>query len=73
MTTSQRSRRPSSPVWRVLGSWVRALRNLHREQVYAWECFFRSCRAPQPRTQTPGLVDDHTATTSRAPVGVTQR
>ena len=48
MTTSQRPRRPGSPVRRALGNSIRALRNLHDEQVYAWERVVSSCRAPQP-------------------------
>jgi hypothetical protein len=54
MTTSQRPQRPGSPVWRALGSSVRALRNARAEQAYAWERFIRSCRAPQPCTHVPG-------------------
>lgn len=53
MTTSQTPRRTGvgSPVRRALGRSLHALRNLHDEQVYAWECYFRSCRVPRPRTQ----------------------
>lgn len=58
MTTSQHLRQvgASSPVRRALGRSLRALRDLHHEQVYAWQCFFRSGLAPQPRTQTPAAA-----------------
>ena len=36
---------------RALGRSVRALRNLHNEQVYAWERFFRAGLPQQPRAQ----------------------
>jgi hypothetical protein len=50
MTISQRPRRTGSPVRRVLRRSARALRNLHDEQLYGWECFFRPAGAPPPRT-----------------------
>ncbi len=49
MTISQRPRRADSPVRRVLRRSVRALRNLHDEQVYAWEHFLRPADAPRSR------------------------
>ncbi len=54
---------------RALSSLVRALRNLHDEQVYAWECFVRSCRAPQPctRAAAPGGGSHTTADSMPAP------
>lgn len=73
MTTSQRPRRAGSPVRRVLGRSARALRNLHDEQVYAWECFVRPAGAPRPRTQAPAPAgDSHATAGSRtpAPAGV---
>lgn len=67
MTVSQRPRRASSgsPVWRALGLPARALRHLHNEQMLMWEGFWRSCRAPQPRTQAPAG-----GTGARTPAGV---
>jgi hypothetical protein len=50
MTISQRPRRAGSPVRRVLRRWARALRNLHAEQAYAWECLIRPAGAPRSRT-----------------------
>ena len=50
MTISQRPRRTGSSVRRVLHRSARALRNLHDEQVYAWECFIRPAGAPRSRT-----------------------
>jgi hypothetical protein len=75
MTTSQHPRRTGSgsPARRVLGRSLHALRDLHDEQVYAWECFWRSCRAPQPRTQTPAAARGGRATAGSgapAPAGV---
>ena len=73
MTISQRSRRAGSPVWRVLGRSARALRNLHDEQMYAWECLFRPVGAPRPRAQAPAPRDSRATAGSRtpAPAGVT--
>jgi hypothetical protein len=48
MTTSQHPRRGGGP-WAL----ARARRDLYNEQVYAWECFFRSGLPPQPRAQAP--------------------
>ena len=68
MTTSQRPRRTGSPVRRILRRSARALRNLHDEQLYAWECFFRPAGAPRPRTQAPAAASDSHATAgSRTP------
>ncbi len=59
MTTSLRSRpAPSgSPLRQALGRSARILRNLHDEQVYAWERLFRAGLPPQPdeapRAQVP--------------------
>jgi hypothetical protein len=50
MTTSQRPRRADSPVRRVLRRSARALKNLHKEQAYAWECYLRPTDAPRSRT-----------------------
>ena len=50
MTISQRPRRTGSSVRRVLHRSARALRNLHDEQAYAWECFIRPADAPRSRT-----------------------
>ncbi|HEV3295163.1 MAG TPA: hypothetical protein VG123_39795 [Streptosporangiaceae bacterium] len=49
MTISQQPRRTGSPVRRVLRRSARALRNLHDEQLYGWECFFRPAGAPRRR------------------------
>jgi hypothetical protein len=69
MTTSQQPHRPGSPVRRALGSSARALRNLHDEQVYAWERFLRSCRAPQPCTHAPApAAGGRTTAGARIPV-----
>jgi hypothetical protein len=38
--------RTSRPAWRRAAT---ALRDLHREQVYAWECLLRANRAPADR------------------------
>ena len=71
MTTSQRPRRAGSPVRRVLGRSARALRNLHHEQVYAWQCFLRPAGAPRPRPQAPAPAgDSHAPAGSRTPAGV---
>jgi len=75
MTTSQRPRRAGSgsPVRRALGRSLRALRDLHDEQAYAWERFLLSCRAPQPCTHTPARArGGHAAAGSGppAPAGV---
>ena len=59
MTISQRPRRAGSPVWRVLGRSGRALRNLHDEQMYAWERLSvperrsSACRLPRSRRRQP--------------------
>ena len=50
MTTSQRPRRADSPVRRVLRRSARALKNLHDEHVYAWECYLRPADAPRSRS-----------------------
>jgi hypothetical protein len=42
-----------SRVRRALGRSAHALRNLHDEQVYAWDCFFRAGLPKQPRAQVP--------------------
>ena len=55
-TTNQRPRQSglSTPIRRALTRSLRAVRDVHREQVYAWEAFWRSCRAPQgPRRPAP--------------------
>ena len=73
MTTSQRPRRTGSPARRILRRSARALRNLHDEQLYAWECFFRPAGAPRPRTQAPAAASDSHATAGSrtpAPAGV---
>ena len=52
MATSQlRRHRASSglPLRRALGRSARALRNLHDEQVYAWDRFFRAGLPPRTR------------------------
>ena len=70
MTISQRPRRAGSAVWRVLGRSARALRKLHDEQVYAWECFFRPAGAPRPRAQAAAPAGGgHAAAGSRTPAG----
>jgi hypothetical protein len=53
MTTSQHPGRTEtvSPVRHVLDGSLGALRHLNDEQIIFWECFWRSARAPQPRTQ----------------------
>ena len=53
MAIRQRPRRAGSPVRRVLRRWARALRDLHDEQAYAWECFFRPAGAPRPARRLP--------------------
>ena len=53
MAIRQRPRRAGSPVRRVLDRWARALRDLHDEQAYAWECFFRPAGAPRPARRLP--------------------
>ncbi|HLK79845.1 MAG TPA: hypothetical protein VKU77_40105 [Streptosporangiaceae bacterium] len=73
MTISQQSHRAGSPAWRALRKSARTLRNLHDEQVYAWECFFRPASAPRRRPQAPAPAgDSHAAPGSRtpAPAGV---
>jgi hypothetical protein len=75
MTTSQRPPRAGSgsgsPVRRALGRSLRALRDLHEEQVYAWERLLLSYRAPQPYTHTPAPArDGHAAAGSGAPAPV---
>lgn len=66
MTISQQRHRADSPAWRALRKSARALRNLHDEQVYAWERFFRPAGAPRPRSQAPS-GDSHAAAGSRTP------
>jgi hypothetical protein len=53
MTTSQHAGRAEavSPVRHALDGSLGALRHLNDEQIIFWECFWRSARAPQPRTQ----------------------
>lgn len=53
-TTNQRPRRSglSTPIRRALTGSLRTVRYVHREQVYAWEAFWRSWRAPQVPSQT---------------------
>ena len=71
MTTSQPARRTgtSSPVRRVLSHALRTLRNLHNEQVYTWERFFRVGLPPQPHTQTPADTRaGHATAEPRSPV-----
>lgn len=53
MTTSQHPGRAKtvSPVRHALDGSLGALRYLNDEQIIFWECFWRSARAPQPRTQ----------------------
>ena len=73
MTISQQRHRAGSPVWRALRRSVRTLRNLHDEQVYAWECFFRPAGAPRHRPQAPAPAgNSRAAAGSRtpAPAGV---
>jgi hypothetical protein len=71
MTISQQPHRTGSPVWRALRRSARNLRNLHDEQVYAWECFFRPAGAPRHRPQAPAAGgDSRAAAGSRSPVGV---
>ena len=53
------------PAWRALRRSARTLRNLHEEQVYAWECFFRPAGAPRHRPQAPAPAGD-----SRAAAGL---
>lgn len=67
MTVSQRPRWASSgsPVRRALGLPARALRHLHNEQMLMWEGFWRSSRAPQPRSQAPAA-----GAGARTPAGV---
>jgi hypothetical protein len=48
MTARQRANNSRSPVRRLLGSSFRALRDLHDEQVYAWECLFRMPEVAAP-------------------------
>jgi hypothetical protein len=68
MTTSQQPRRAGSRTWRALGRSAPALRNLHDEQVYARECFFRPVGAPRPGTQAPAPAgDSHATAGSRTP------
>ncbi len=71
MTISQRPRRAGSAVWRVLRQSARALRNLHDEQAYAWDCFFRPAGAPRLRAQAPAPAGgSHATAGSRTPAGV---
>jgi hypothetical protein len=68
MTTRQRPGQPGSAVRRALGRSVRALRNLHEEQTYAWERFLLSCRAPQPcRHAAAPAAGGHATTGARLP------
>ena len=53
---------------RALGNSVRTLRNLHDEQVYAWERFILSCRAPQPCTHAPAPAAGGHATAGTRPL-----
>jgi hypothetical protein len=50
MTLSQRPRRAGSPVRQVLRRSARALKNLHDEHVYAWECYLLPADTPRSRT-----------------------
>ncbi len=52
MTTSQPRRHHALsrlPLPRALGRSARALRNMHDEQVHAWERYFRAGLPPQTR------------------------
>lgn len=54
MTAIPRHRRhspraPGSCAWRIARRAARALREIHREQMYFWECFWRAGRAAVPR------------------------
>jgi hypothetical protein len=55
MTASQRPIRTGSgsPVRHALSRSLRALRDLHDEQVQAWESVWRSTRMPPARAQAP--------------------
>ena len=50
MMTTSLGQRPASSGSRLraLGRSARTMRNLYKEQVYAWERFFRAGLPPQP-------------------------
>jgi hypothetical protein len=58
MTASQRPSRTGSgsPVRHALSRSLRALRDLHDEQVLAWESIWRSNRMPPARSQAPATA-----------------
>jgi hypothetical protein len=72
-TTSQRPRRSvlSTPIRRALTRSLHAVRDVHREQVYAWEAFWRSCRAPQGPSQTRAPAHSTDAMASAHPTAPT--
>ena len=68
MAISQRPRRAGSPARRILRRTARALRNLHDEQAYAWECYLRPAGAPSPaRRLPPPPGGSHAPAGSRTP------
>jgi hypothetical protein len=70
MAISQRPRRAGSPARRILRRTARALRNLHDEQAYAWECYLRPAGAPSPaRRLPPPPGGSHAPAGSRTPPG----
>lgn len=75
MTTSQHpgQAKTGSPVRHAMDGSLHALRHLNEEQIIFWECFWRSARAPQPRTQAPPRAFGGQARAdsgSRLPAGV---
>jgi hypothetical protein len=49
MMTQTRNAPAHRPTWRAACRVAAALREVHREQVYAWECLCRASRAPADR------------------------
>lgn len=70
MTTSQPARRTGvgSPVRRALDRSLRTLRELHNEQVYAWDRVLQTGLPPEARTQAAAKARGGRASGSRSPV-----